>query len=650
MKKQCRWMLLLISVIAMFFAMSSVAYGASQTNINNVYIYVSSSSYSYTGEEIKASVTVKKSAYGSQLREGTDYSLSYSNNINAGEASVTITGQGDYTGSVTKKFTIRKQSIWYNSKVKISVAEATYTGYNITPRITMTFNGKVMTENVDYTVEQKTAKDAGSYRIQITGKGNFEDSTTENFYINKKPISECTVSVSDQKYTGRALKPTVTVYNGSMVVPSGEYSVSYSNNTDIGTATVTVSADYSAENYTGKGTGTFKIKYDIAKCIYTIGTCTYTGSAVTPEVTIKQGNKTLTKGVDYTMQISNNVNAGQGTIQITGTGYYLGTATKTFTINPKDIALTDTALKLSEEKYVYNGTAFTPNVEVSDGTTALVQDKDYTLTYEKNKNPGYAYAILNGKGNYGKTKKLKFAIYPSTPKISKVKVDDNNTVTIQWKKGPDGLKYIVYRNGKEIGTSKKNAVSYKDTNKKTNGRNYAYTIAAVPAGAKSLLSETSEAKNSFYLKAPKAEAKVSGSRMLTVSWSKNKQADGYQLQWSTSPKFAKKKTVTIKDAQTLKKTLSGLAVGRKYYFRVRAYKTVTEEYEVVKPVSETQTAEADKAENIGQTEMNGTNVPAETVPNEPEKEIKTKKVKYYSSWSNTAVKAPITASAQSAAS
>ena len=114
----------------------------------------------------------------------------------------------------------------------------------------------------------------------------------------------------------------------------------------------------------------------------------------------------------------------------------------------------------------------------------------------------------------------------------------------------------------------------------------------------------SESKVSRYIKAPKVSASVAGSRVLMAKWNKVKDVDGYQLQMSTSKKFTKKKTYTIKNGAAVKKVLAGLTAGRKYYFRVRAYKTIKDE---------------------------------ET------------KVKYYSSWSNTAVKAPITASAHSSA-
>ncbi len=632
MKKMLKWLLVSTCMVILMVLVTGMASAATQTSISSADIkiggYWSYSTY-YTGSAIEPSVSVYYSGY-SYLSEGTDYTVSYSNNINAGTATVTVTGQGSYTGTATETFTINKKSI-SSSDVKISVADATYTGYAITPSVTITYNNKTLKQGTDYTLSGATKKDAGSSSVTITGTGNFSSYTTEYFTINKKNLNTCTVSVSDQKYTGKALQPTVTVYNGSLVVPSSEYSVKYSNNTNIGTATVTVTASssyysYSSGNYTGSGVGTFRIKYDISNCTFTIGKCTYTGSAVTPELTIKANSKALTKGSDYSVAVSNNINAGQGKLTITGSGYYIGTVTKNFTIEPKSITLATATLVLPEEKYVYTGSEFTPDATVADGTTALVKDKDYTLTYKTNKNPGYGYAVITGMGNYGSSQKLKFSIYPSTPKIKKIEQTAKNSVKISWKKGPSGLKYIVYRNGNKLGTTKKNATSYKDSKSKTNGKNYEYSIVAVPSNASSLTSEMSEKKNCYYLKAPTIKAYVAGNRVLSASWNKNKQADGYQVQWSTSSKFSSKKTSTIKKGASLSKTLGGLVVGRTYYFRVRAYKTVEEEYEVVT------TTTNELGEEIQTTET------------------KTKKVKYYSSWSNTASKAPITATAHSSAS
>lgn len=65
-------------------------------------------------------------------------------------------------------------------------------------------------------------------------------------------------------------------------------------------------------------------------------------------------------------------------------------------------------------------------------------------------------------------------------------------------------------------------------------------------------------------------------KAITVSWNKDSQASGYQVLCATNSKFTKgKKTVTVKNAKTTKKTVSKLKAGKTYYVKVRAYKTVS---------------------------------------------------------------------------
>lgn len=61
---------------------------------------------------------------------------------------------------------------------------------------------------------------------------------------------------------------------------------------------------------------------------------------------------------------------------------------------------------------------------------------------------------------------------------------------------------------------------------------------------------------------------------MTVKWKKNAVGTGYQIQFSTSSKFEKPKSVTIAKNSTLTKTIGSLAKGKKYYVRIRTYKTV----------------------------------------------------------------------------
>lgn len=632
-KKVCLFVTLMLVLCAALAMMTSVAWADGETTIPSSKVSVSSYSKTYTGEPITTSVYVYKpgSSYGS-LVEGRDYTVTYTNNINVGTATVTVTGIGKYTGTVTNTFEIEPCNI---SSASFTVGEVYYSEGPLNPTVTATYKGKTLVRGVDFTAEPSSGYNT---RLTIEGKGNFKGSTSEYITVKDKPLSMCTVKVSDQQYTGSALKPSVTVYNDGYVVPTNQYSVSYSNNVEVGIATVKVTAS-SYGNYTGSTTATFRIKYPIEKCSVTVDSPTYTGSPVTPAVTIKKGNIVLKQGTDYSLSFLNNTNAGTGNVKITGMGSYTGTVTKNFTIKPKSVSDVTVTLILPEEKYVYSGEAFTPDATVADGTTALVKDKDYTISYSSNIKPGYGQLIVNGTGNYGSSKAEKFDIYPSKAKISGFEVIDNNGIKIKWAKGPSTCKYKVYRNGKLLGTTKKGATYYNDKKAKTNAKKYEYTIQAVAADSSDLTGEMSDIKYTYYFRAPVAKAKVAGNKALSVSWKKNSEVDGYQVQWSTSSSFKTKKTATIKDKATVSKFLSGLTPGRTYYFRVRAYKTITEEVPV-ETINKAETINTVGADKIAE----------EQTENVTEVKTEKKTKKYYSSWSKKVSAKPITATGHSSAS
>ena len=145
--------------------------------------------------------------------------------------------------------------------------------------------------------------------------------------------SSVTLSTSTYAYDGKAKKPGVTVkLNGKTLKNGTDYTVSYSNNTKVGTATVKITGK---GNYTGSVSKTFKIKNDFKKAtISGISNKSYTGKNITQSVTVKFSGKTLKNGTDYTVSYSSNKNVGTATVKIAGKGSYTGTITKTFKINP----------------------------------------------------------------------------------------------------------------------------------------------------------------------------------------------------------------------------------------------------------------------------------------------------------------------------
>ncbi len=233
---------------------------APSTSISKCTITLSQTLYTYDGKAKKPSVSVK---YGSQsLRPGVDYTVSYSNNVNAGTGRVTIKGKGNYTGSVTKSFTIKKMATSLSQcSVSLSQTDYTYDGNAKKPKVTVKYGSKTLKSGTDYTVSYTNNVNVGTGRVTITGKGSYAGRVLKTFTIKnaRTSLSQCTVSLSQTSYTydGKAKTPMVTVKYGSKTLRSGtDYTVSYKNNINSGTASVVVSGK---GNYSGTKTVSFKI-------------------------------------------------------------------------------------------------------------------------------------------------------------------------------------------------------------------------------------------------------------------------------------------------------------------------------------------------------------------------------------------------------
>ena len=159
--------------------------------------------------------------------------------------------------------------------------------------------------------------------------------TAEIPALSRISISKASVTLytSTYAYDGKAKKPGVTVkLNGKALKNGTDYTVSYSNNTKVGTATVKITGK---GNYTGSFSKTFKIKNNFKKAtISGISNKSYTGKNITQSITVKYNGKTLKNGTNYTVSYSNNKNIGTATVKIAGKGSYTGTITKAFKINP----------------------------------------------------------------------------------------------------------------------------------------------------------------------------------------------------------------------------------------------------------------------------------------------------------------------------
>ena len=179
----------------------------------------------YTGSELKPEPVVTIGTY--TLVKGTDYTVAWGNNINAGTtAYVTVTGIGNYSGEPKKNFTINpKDFIADNITIAVSNNEVTYDGTaDQTATIVVTDKqlGTTLTYDKDYIVAYESGhKNVGDYTITVTGKGNYDvdaitadkklkigkatllvaPKLTKN-YDGKKDLPSTTFGVSDFEFTG----------------------------------------------------------------------------------------------------------------------------------------------------------------------------------------------------------------------------------------------------------------------------------------------------------------------------------------------------------------------------------------------------------------------------------------------------------------
>jgi len=237
-----------------------VEQGGTATDIASATITIENTSYPYTGSAIEPAVSVVYS--GTTLVKGTDYSLSYKNNIMAGTATVTATGVGNYTGTVTATFTINKALLTVTAEGKSKVyGEAM-------PELTCQIIGFVNNEDAMMlttlpfiATTASTMSPVGTYDIIVSGgeAQNYEfNYVAGTLTIVPKDIAAATVTVADScAYTGNPVIPDVTVVlNGQALMEGIDYTMTLTHNFMPGVASLTITG---LGNYTSSVTKTFVI-------------------------------------------------------------------------------------------------------------------------------------------------------------------------------------------------------------------------------------------------------------------------------------------------------------------------------------------------------------------------------------------------------
>lgn len=345
---------------------------------------------------------------------------------------------------------------------------------------------------------------------------NYENITaTMTFHLtDKMTVTIDGLTYTDKTYDGSPMEPTGTLKVSDDKVPVSELEVKYEGTdgtnyssttapTDAGTYKVTYKVAGSNADYTGEKEYTFTIspKDVTANMIGAIAAQEYTGSAITPTPEVKDGNATLTAGTDFEFSYNKttDVSENTATVTITGKGNYTGTASKTFTISPKDIK--GAVITLQADSLGYTG--LMQEVQITSVTLNQVPltTNDYYIVNNSNEQISADASItltIAGKGNYTGTAYTIWKITKASPVLGDFDVSPNlstpltydgtpKTVTAQPKNGVIGMGAVTVcyegSNGTTYArseTAPTNAGTYKVILSVAEGKNY--TEAEIEAG------------------------------------------------------------------------------------------------------------------------------------------------------------------------
>ena len=405
-----------------------------------------SSEMVYTGNQVKQDLRIYHK--GTLLKEKTDYTLTYRNNVNAAAynsakaPSVTITMKGQYTGSRILYYTILPKTI---EEGITSEEQIVYYAKNIKiPVPVLYFGSKKLTVNKDFTCDYTSLPDnytkgdsyeyGRTYEYQVNGQGNYTGSLiirlsmlmSQNQDFGKSSV---TLDKKQYVYSGTALTTedvqVLSVKIGKTVLDDTlyEYTVT-AEGPGKGCVEVYPSEAGKEAGFRGKKKITINVAADrnIKKAMRTDQwqeSIIYSGAEAAGQGGICQKNanilcypnengaENLVEGTDYTVRYSGNTKCGTATATFTGIGRYTGTLKLTYKIVPKTdlyIRWKDMDAEGNPVTYYQKDGAvpsFTLLECTQDGQEiSLINKTDYTVTLRNNKKLGKMTCEINGKNNY----------------------------------------------------------------------------------------------------------------------------------------------------------------------------------------------------------------------------------------------------------
>lgn len=563
------------------FQFYEIAVITKDKSLDDTEIKLNQEEYTYTGMPVLPDVTI---TFGDKtLEQDKDYVIrGTDNNINVGPVKAVLEGAGSYAGSKEVNYTIIPAEL-KNAVVSTSFDE------NGALQVGLSYNNIPLEQGKDYTYTTKKNED-GDMLISLQAAGNNFTGTSEKVVpITDFPVSE----VANVSVTSTALnKIDVTFENpdtfagdsqlydvyldGKIVsenVTAGTYSY---ENQNAGVHKVKVTAKLNGQTSSGVEQEVTVQGMDISqyKLVLEDGenapSYIYSGDPIIPNCSVvnEDGTETLQADTDYTIEFSNNTNAGTAQIVVTGKGLYEGSLEGTFEISAKEITEADIDFSKVAESYIYTGTEVKPQI----GMEGLTEGTDYTVAITDNLYPGTAKIVVSGVGNY-------------TGQVTK-------QFTIK-KKNIQNVQITAGYNGKTL------VVTVKDGNlQMIKDKDYKYTVAQDAAGNVTVTVEgvgncyegrvvrTISAKNNPNAPttaAPKTTkkkvlkkttvskaSKKKASKKVSITFKKVQGAKKYQVQIAVNKKF--KKVLVRKTVKKVKITITSkkLKNKKKLYVRVKA--------------------------------------------------------------------------------
>lgn len=393
-----------------------------ETDISNADIEMTTTSFVFNGTKIKPEYSVIYD--GQVLEKDRDYTESYTSNITAGTAKLTVTGIGNYIGTLEKEFSITKR-LMEDQSVSFTLVDRVIFNHKpkYEPKPVIKIGDYTLTEGTDYTLTYANNTAAtDNATVTITGIGSMSGVVTKKFAIVKETqdLKDAIISlkVDSFEYTGEEISPEINVVcNSEKLVKDLDYSIAYFNNVNAGNAFVKITGLGNYTGYAKKDYSISKRKLNSTKFNAEVANQKYKKSTkfYEPAPIVTYDGALLILGVDYSLKYANNEGkfaeeSKDAKVIITGKNNYEGSEVLPFSILKEYVNASKMKIIIENTKYTYDGTEHEPDVTVKYKGEELTIDSDFVVSYKDNVNAGTAKIIVSGCGEYAGSKTATFKI------------------------------------------------------------------------------------------------------------------------------------------------------------------------------------------------------------------------------------------------